>query len=337
MNTKNLRRLISVLLVVILATVFARTTDHFLSARNILQLLRESSFVGLVALGVSFVIIGGGIDLSTGGIAALCGLVCARLSFIPGIPGIAVLLGGVLTGVACGAVNAFLITKVRLTEFVATLASGFVYSGLALLIAFRRNGIIESRTILNKSFTVLGTNVEGLYFITIVWVVMSVLLMLAQTKTNFGLHTYAQGSNPKSAQMSGVNNNRIKTAGFLICGFCVGLGASMVVAYQSAAPVTLGSTVAFQAIAACVVGGIVLGGGRGDAIGALLGSLFLTLILNGLMKYGLPIAWQSILQGGIIVLATAFDAQFSKLSFKKRIKARPAAGVTQEGGASNGR
>ncbi len=326
MNKKNLRRVISAMLVIALAAVFARTSDHFLSARNILQLLREASFVGLVALGVSFVIIGGGIDLSTGGIAALTGLVCARLSFIPGIPGIAVLLGGVLTGVACGAINAFLVTKVRLTEFVATLASGFVYSGLALIIAFRRNGIIESRPILNKSFTVLGTHVGGVYYITIVWLVMTVLMMLVLTKTNFGLHTYAQGSNPKSAQMSGVNNNFIKSGGFLICGFCVGLGASMVVAYQSAAPVTLGSAVAFQAIAACVVGGIVLGGGRGDAIGALLGSLFLTLILNGLMKYGLSIAWQSILQGGIIILATTFDAQFMKLPIKRRVKVKPGTG-----------
>jgi ribose transport system permease protein len=322
MNTKNIRRLISVLLVLVLGVVFALTTDKFLSARNLIELFRESSLVGIVALGAAFVIIGGGIDLSTGGIISLCGLVCARLSFIPGIPGVVVLLGGVLTGIVCGGINALLITRVRLTEFVGTLASGFVFSGLAMAIAFRKGGIIESKVITNAGFTFLGGKMAGIYNITVVWVILMVVLMIILTKTHFGLHTYAQGSNAKSALMSGVNNDFVKSMGFIICGACAGLAAAMVVAKNAAAPVTLGNDVAFQAIAACVVGGIVLGGGRGDPLGALLGALFLQLILNGIYKYNLPIAWQSILQGGIIVLATAFDAQFNKLTFKR--KARPA-------------
>jgi ribose transport system permease protein len=164
----------------------------------------------------------------------------------------------------------------------------------------------------------------GIYNITVVWVVLMVVLMIVLTKTHFGLHTYAQGSNAKSALMSGVNNDFVKSMGFVICGACAGLAAAMVVAKNAAAPVSLGNDVAFQAIAACVVGGIVLGGGRGDPLGAFLGALFLQLILNGIYKYNLPIAWQSILQGGIIVLATAFDAQFNKLTFRR--KARPAHG-----------
>jgi ribose transport system permease protein len=158
-----------------------------------------------------------------------------------------------------------------------------------------------------------------------------VVLMIVMTKTNFGLHTYAQGSNAKSALMSGVNNDFVKSMGFVICGACAGLAAAMVVAKNAAAPVTLGSDVAFQAIAACVVGGIVLGGGRGDPLGAFLGGLFLQLILNGIYKYNLPMAWQSILQGGIIVLATAFDAQFNKMSFSRRKTKQPV--LKQEGGA----
>lgn len=329
MNTKNIRRLISLLLVLILAVIFTFTTKSFLSSRNIIELLRESSMVGIVALGVSFVIIGGGIDLSTGGIISLAGLVCARLSFIPGIPGVVVLLGGVLTGVACGMINAFLITRVHLTEFVGTLASGFVYMGLAMLIAFRQGGIIQSKVITNESFTFLGGKIGGIYNIFVVWIVLMIVMMIVLTKTNFGLHTYAQGSNAKSALMSGVNNDFVKSSGFIICGACAGLAAVFVVAKNAAAPVTLGNDVAFQAIAACVVGGVVLGGGRGDAIGALLGALFLQLILNGIYKYNLPIAWQSILQGGIIVLATAFDAQFNKMTFKPR-RARPS--VKMKGG-----
>ena len=113
--------------------------------------------------------------------------------------------------------------------------------------------------------------VNGVYYITIVWIVLAIILQIVFSKTNFGLHTYAQGSNPKSAQMSGVNSMRTKASGFIICGAIAGLAASMVSAYQSAAPITLGTGMEFQAIAACVVGGIVLGGGRGDAVGALIG------------------------------------------------------------------
>lgn len=314
MDRNIVRRFISVFLVIMLAVVFSLTTEYFLSSRNILQLLREASFVGLAAMGMSFVIIGGGIDLSVGGIISVVGIVCARLSFIPGIPGIAVVLGGVIVGSICGAINAFLVSGLHLTEFVATLASGFALSGLALLLAFRDGGTVLSKTITNRSFLAFGRHIGGLYYITIVWVVLTVAALFILKRTSFGLHTYARGSNAKSAHMSGVNIVRIKSAGFIICGAMAGLAAAMISAYQSASPVTLGTGMEFQSIAACVVGGIVLGGGKGDAVGAFIGSLFMTLILNGLYKYGLPIAWQSILQGAIIILVTAFDAQFSRLT-----------------------
>jgi ribose transport system permease protein len=151
-----------------------------------------------------------------------------------------------------------------------------------------------------------------------------IVMMLVLTKTKFGLHTYAQGSNAKSALMSGVNNVFTKSMGFVICGACAGIAASFVAAKNAAGTVTMGNDVAFQAIAACVVGGIVLGGGRGNALGAFLGGLFMQLILNGIYKYKLSTAFQWILLGAIIVLATAFDAQFNKLSFGHKNK-RPAA------------
>jgi ribose transport system permease protein len=318
MNVKTIRILVTLLLVVILGVVFALTTQSFLDTRNIVELLRESSMVGIVALGVAFVIIGGGIDLSTGGIITISGMVCARLAFIPGMPGIVVLLGGILTGVLCGVINALLITRVHLTEFVGTLASGFVFTGMAMLIAFRQGGIIQSKVITNTSFTFLGGKIAGIYNIFVVWIILTVILLIVLTKTNFGLHTYAQGSNAKSALMSGVNNNFVKGMGFVICGACAGIAASFVAAKNAAGTVTMGNDVAFQAIAACVVGGIVLGGGRGSAVGALLGGIFMQLVLNGIYKYRLSTAFQWILLGAIIVVVTALDAQFNRIRFGEK-------------------
>lgn len=322
MKIGTIRKLISVGLVVVLMLVFSITAPSFLTARNIFQMLKDAAYVGLIALGLSFVMIGGGIDLSAGGIVCTVGIVTMRLS-MTGLPGIIILVLAVITGAVCGLINALLVTKTKLTEFVATLASGFVFSGLGLLLAFRdASGNITAKSISNKSLSALGSHVGGLYYITIIWVVLAVVLYFVQRKTKFGLHTYANGSNAKSAAMSGVNCARIKAYGFIISGALAGLAAVLVVAYQGATITTLGRGYEFQAIAACVVGGVVLGGGKGDTVSSLIGSIFLVMIMNGLVKYGLPAAWQTVLQGAIIIIATTFDTQFSKSMERRSVKTR---------------
>ncbi len=327
MSSKNIRRLITLGLVIALWIVFALTTKNFTTMRNTLQLLKESAFVGLIAVGMCFVMVGGGIDLSAGGIVCVVAILCSRISFLQGIPGIAVLICGIVIGALFGTINGILVTKLHLTEFVATLASGFVYSGLGLVFAFHVNGALVSKSITNKSFLTLGKSIGGLYWITIVWVIVAVIALILMIRTRFGTHTYAIGSNIKSAQMSGVSTGFTKAAGFIICGATAGCAAALQVAYQTAASATLGTGYEFQAIAACVVGGVALGGGKGDQIGAALGSVFMILILNGLNKYGLNSAWQYVAMGVIIVIATAFDSSFNilmtrRLEKKEMLKAQ---------------
>ena len=197
MSSKNIRRLITLGLVVLLWLVFALTTKNFVSMRNTLQLLKEAAFIGLLAAGMCFVMVGGGIDLSVGGIASVVAILCSRISFIPGIPGIVVLLGGILIGALIGSFNGFLVTKLHLTEFVATLASGFVYGGLAFVFAFHTNGALVSKSITNQSFLAIGKSVNGLYWITVVWIVVAVAGMIVMTRTKYGTHTYALGSNAR--------------------------------------------------------------------------------------------------------------------------------------------
>ena len=312
---KHTRRLITLGLVVVLWLVFALTTDNFVTARNTFMLLKETAFVGIIAIGMCFVMVGGGIDLSAGGIVCVVAILCARVSFIPGLPGVLVLLCGLLLGAVFGAVNAFFVTRLHLTEFVATLASGFVFSGLGLVLAFHNEaGTLISKSITNKSFLLLGKSVGGLYPITIVWLLLSAAALLVLVGTKFGAHTYAMGSNAASSAMSGVDTRRVKALGFLLCGAMAGVAAAMQVAYQTAASTSLGGGYEFQAIAACVVGGVVLGGGKGDPIGAALGSLFMCMILNGLNKFGLSSAWQYVAEGAIIIVATGFDAGFTRLA-----------------------
>ena len=318
MNGKTIRRLISIGLVIIMAVIFSVTTEAFLNFQNIANLLKDAAYLGLIALGMSFVIIGGGVDLSAGGIACVVGIICVRMTTV-GVPGLFVVPAAILLGALCGLINAIFVTKVKLTEFVATLALGFVYTGLTLVLAFRDDrGTITSVAVPKwSSLRMFGGDIGGIYIISIVWIALAIVTYIVLTKTNFGLHTYAIGSHAKSAQMSGVNNNRVKMTGYLICGAFAGLAVVLQVARNGSSPLNIGTGYEFKAIAACVVGGVVLGGGKGDSISAFIGALFFITLMNGLYKYNLQTSWEYILQGGIIVIATAFDSVFNRITTKR--------------------
>jgi ribose transport system permease protein len=316
MNVKRTRTLITIGLVAALMLIYSLTTSDFFTWKNISLMLKDSAYTGILALGVAFVIIGGGIDLSVGGIVCTSAIVCARAADL-GMPGIVCVLIAVIVGGVCGAINGFVVTKLHVSEFVTTLATGFVYFGLGMVFAFRQDGRILATYITNESFNAFGLDIGGLYYITIAFVILAAILLIVQTRFRFGLYTYALGSNAKSAQMSGVNNDYIKFLGFVICGMCAGLAALFVCANQSTATVSLGKNMEFMAIAACVVGGVALGGGKGDALSALLGALFMTVIMNGLYKYGITTAWQYVLQCCIIIAATTFDAQFNRVNDRR--------------------
>ena len=321
MNAKTIRRCISIGLVLVMAIIFSMTTDAFLGFRNVTTLLKDSAYLGLIALGMAFVIIGGGIDLSVGGIACVVGVLCMRLA-VMGLPGILIVIAAVILGALFGAVNAVLITKAKLSEFVTTLATGFVFTGLTLVFSFRERGQVTLAEIPRKSsLRAFGGNLSGIHYITIVWILLTIILYLVLTKTKFGLHTYAVGSQANSARMSGVYTDRIKALGYLISGGCAGLAVILYAALNGSAALTVGVGYEFRAIAACVVGGVVLGGGKGDTIGAFIGSLFFLMLMNGLYKYGLPFYWDYILQGIIILVVTGFDAIFNMIT-SKRLLAR---------------
>ena len=320
MSYKNTRRLISVGLVLVLGLIFTLGTDSFLTARNLFLLAREAAYTGIIAYGMACIIVGGGIDLSAGGIVCFVGILAARASLIPGIPGILVLLLAILAGAACGALNAFVITKLHLSAFVTTLASGFVFAGLALMSAFRIHGRAVSQSLSNESFLSLGGSVNGLYFITITWIALGVFLQLFLTRTQFWVHLCALGSNEISARMSGVNGDLVKSSAFVLGGGFYGLASAMVVAFQTGTTSGLGNMMEFSAIAACVVGGVEMTGGKGDAFSAFMGTLFMTLITNGLYKLGLSTGSLLLMQGIVIVIVINFDVQFGKFS-EKRLRA----------------
>jgi ribose transport system permease protein len=316
MYSKNARRLVSIVLIILLCLIFGLMSDSFLSGRNLIQLLRETAYTGLVACGICFVMVGGGIDLSAGGVICLVGVIVARAAQTQ-LPGLAVILIGILAGMACGLFNGAVVTRLYMTEFVTTLASGAVFSGLALLMQFREGGRMISVTLRNAGFLFFGKTLGGVYRITIVWIALTVVMQFVMTGTKFGLHVMAGGSHEKSAEMSGVNTRRIKTLTFMISGALAGLAAAMIVAYQTGTNQALGNMMEFNAIAACIVGGVMFGGGKGDPLSGFLGALLMALISNGLYKFGLSTGGTYAMQGVVILLAMSFDGQFNRLSLKR--------------------
>lgn len=331
-KSQSIRRLVAVGLVLALVVIFAITTPTFFGARNISILLKDSAYLGLVACGMAFPMIGGGIDLSVGGIVCAVGIISVHLSYDFGLSGYAIIFIATLAGAAFGLLNGIIVAKVGLTEFVATLASGFLFLGLGRALVFKdAGGRAVTRAVSSESYLSFGKNPmweNGWYLITFVWIVVAVGLYIVLKKTKFGLYTYAIGSNDKAAKMSGVDTTKIKIIGFIISGACAGLAAFLVTANLTSSPAALGDGYEFKAIAACVVGGIMLGGGKGDTINALLGALFMTIILNGIYKFGLDSTFVYIIQGLIILLATAFDSQFAKFAAKRRLKEQRLSDIT---------
>lgn len=337
-NQKLLRKLITLGLIIILSAIFTATAPGFLKIRNIQEILRVAAYTGIICVGVSFVLIGGGIDLSSGGIICFSGIVACRLACM-GLPMPVIVLVAVVMGAACGFLNGWVITKFHLNDFITTLATGFVFSGFGLAALLKDDkGAIVSQSIKNKGFLLLGKHIGGFYYIAIAWLILTVIAWFVLTRTRYGLHVYAMGSNAKSSEMSGINVTRMKISTFTICGACCAVGAVFTVAYQQTAYLSLGSAMGFNAVAACVVGGVMLGGGRGDTVGALFGAIFMTLVNNGMYKYGLDTSWQYVFQGAVILFAIMADAALGAVTQKKlRDQANASANsenAIEEGGAT---
>ena len=161
MSNKTTRKLITLSLVLILVIIFGLTTDTFLAARNIREIFRVAAYTGLICVGTSFVLIGGGIDLSSGGIICFAGVACARLAGA-GVPMIVVVIIAVALAALCGLINGVLITRFHLNNFITTLATGYVYSGFALGIILKdASGRVVSQEIKAKGFLALGKGING--------------------------------------------------------------------------------------------------------------------------------------------------------------------------------
>lgn len=314
----TVRKFVSLFLVLVFMLIFGMTTDYFFTWRNITSMLREVSVIGLLSAGVAFVIIGGGIDLSTGAVLGLSAMTASRLVTDTLLPIWLIIIIVLAIGLAAGLINGLLVVRFGLSEFIATFATMFIYRGIVYMFAYRSSGHLITRSITDRAYLSIGGNIGGLYYMSLIWMAVIVISYLVLKKTKFGTYVYAVGTSKKSSQFSGINVDKIKIATFMISSVCSALAGIFMLAWQGSAGLDTGSGMEFEAIAAVVVGGIVLSGGRGDTIGVAIGSVFMIMIVNGIYKYGLPTEVQTIVYGAVIVVMSVFDAVYIRLTEKRR-------------------
>lgn len=294
-----------------LAVVFALFAvigpDSFSSSGNIEQILRQTAIVGVAALGMTMIIISGGIDLSVGSIIALATVIVAGL-LGRGFSPLVAAVGGVLAGAVCGLVNGALIAGLRVVPFIVTLGTLLIVRGAAKGIAGEQK-IDAPLTWLADLLAALRPEQRWLLVPSGVWlgIVLAVFVSLTLRYTRLGRYIFAVGSNEQAARLSGVPVDRVKVAVYTLAGALFGVAGVLQFSRLTVGDPTVAIGLELDVIAAVVIGGGSLSGGEGSVLGSIVGALIMTVIRSGCSQMGLPNWVQEIVTGSIIVLAVALD------------------------------
>ncbi|MEN2767823.1 ABC transporter permease subunit [Ornithinibacillus xuwenensis] len=294
---------------ILFSIILGVLSDSFFTVDNILNLLRQISINALIAFGMTFVILTAGIDLSVGSILALGSALTAGLLTSGMDPLLAVFIG-LIIGLVLGAVNGLVITKGKVAPFIATLATMTIYRGATLVFTDGRpiTGLSDSFT-----FEMIGKGyVFGIPFPVLLMLVIFGILFFVLRKTVFGRQVYAIGGNEEAAILSGIKADRVKIWVYSLTGMLSVLAGIILTSRLNSAQPTAGTSFELDAIAAVVIGGTSLAGGKGRIVGTLIGALIIGVIDNGLNLLNVSSFYQQIVKGGIILLAVLLDRRQSK-------------------------
>ena len=290
---------------VLMLLVLAIFIPQFRAIGNLTNITRNFSFVGIVALGMTLVVLTGGIDLSVGSTWGVSAVVTASL-LTSGWPLIAAVLMGPIVAAAVGLLNGFCITRLRMSPFVPTLASLSIARSLALIITRGRPISIYGQQ--QEAFLWIGGgDILGIPNPFIIFVIMAVVFWILLSRTVWGRHVYAVGGNERTARLTGLNVDRLKVVVYVLSAVCAGVAGVIQVSYLSSATADLGTGEELAVIAATVIGGTNLAGGEGSILGTVVGAMILEVLRNGLLLFGVDPYWQGVFVGAVIILAVSVD------------------------------
>ncbi|MEU4240839.1 ABC transporter permease [Actinoplanes sp. NPDC026619] len=309
--------LVGVLVILVVIGIVTRPelySDPIWVHNNVLVILQQASAIGVVTVGMTFVIIGGGIDLSVGAIIALAGVWSTTLA-TQGYGAAGMIFTALVVGLAVGVVNGVLISYGRLVPFIATLAMLVSARGLAAQISGKQTQVSANDTING----IATTKVIGIPLLVWMLAVVVAAGWVLLNRTTFGRRTVAVGGNPEAARLAGINVKRHTVMLYALSGLCCGIGAIMLTSQATSAQAAMANLYELDAIAAAIIGGTLLSGGRGTIVGALFGVLVFSTITNLFAINNLSTEVQNMVKGGIIVAAVLIQ-QFRYRSLTQLLK-----------------
>jgi erythritol transport system permease protein len=322
---------------VIIIVIFAVMSDNYLTAGNLTTITKQVAFNAIVALGMLLVILNGGIDLSVGSIVGFTAAVAGNLFRGVHVPGTdltmfpslwVIIVLSLAIGMLVGWINGLLIARLNLAPFIVTLGMLYVARGLTEVLLNGQNitNELTGQPGLNNTgfFEIFASKPLGLPLAAWVMIILAIIFSILLNRTPFGRWLYATGSNERAAQLSGVPVIRVKTLIYVLSGLCAAIVGILQMANISSATADLGTFYELNAIAAVVIGGAALSGGRGTVRGTIIGAFVIGFLANGLVIVGVSPFWQKVITGAVIILAVAVD-QIQQIVQRRRSAARAVA------------
>ncbi len=287
----------------VISTLLSIAAPKFLTSYNIGIVIRQISFVAIIAMGQTIVLLTGGIDLAVGSIAGLCGIIGANLmAHAPVDPYIACLIALGL-GLAIGAISGFLVAYVEMNAFIVTLGMGEVCAGVNLVIT-RGYPVLG----VPKEFSFLGQGMFGpVPFPVIIMLILMLVFTVVLTSTPYGRNIYAIGDNQTAARLAGIPVARVKMSVYAISGVLAALAGMIFVSRVNAGQPTVGPSWLMPSITAAIIGGTTLSGGVGTIIGSIIGAVFMGVLSNGIVLMDISAYWERVIIGMVVIIAVLID------------------------------
>ena len=301
---KYKREFVVLIATLAMCVVFTVLNKNFLNYSNFLTVLQQMVLNGILAIGMMFTIITGGIDLSVGCTYAITGIVVASCTVNYGMNPFLAILVGILIGAVLGAFNGFLINQLKLQPFIATLGTMSLYRGIAYVVT---GGVPVTNVPTSYRDIFNGIVFGGVRSYIIVMVVVFVIAHILLSKMRSGDYLYAVGGNEEAAKLSGVNVIKTKYIAYIFCGICAAIAGMIMLASLGSAEATAGQAYETNAIAAAAIGGTRMAGGKGTALGTFIGALMLAVLKVGMVVINVDSFWQFVVTGIIIIVASYFE------------------------------
>lgn len=303
--SKFLKKYGNVFVIIALIIVFTLLNPAFLSVYNFMNIVRQIAMVGIISVGFTFVLIGGGLDLSVGAQIAFMNVCVATMITNWGFPTIVAVVVGLVLTTMIGLFNGYVISKTSIPPLIATLAMQTILRGAGYIISggYPIYGIPESIKFLGQGYIFGVIPVPGLVLIVIV-LLGSFLL----NRTYLGRHFYALGSNAEATRLAGINIHLTRTITYGMLGLLTGLAGLIMLGRVGSAQPNIAANYEMNALTACVIGGVSINGGKGTVLGALLGAIVIGILNNGMSLAGANEYWQMVITGSVLLAVVLFDS-----------------------------